>query len=140
MSFLCDTRRHVEFPGSTFVISSAAMKRFLLLFLLAVLPLQIPWAAGVAHCPHDGDNDAYASVSGDTSHTAHGLATGDGDEGLAAGAGPDCSVINLVALEPPAVRAQASPRAGATAHDVAFSGHKSHIPDGLDRPNWDLAA
>jgi hypothetical protein len=131
-----------KFPGSTFVISSAAMKRFLLLLLLAVLPVQTPWAAGFAHCPHDGDDGAHASVPSDASRAAHahGHDTGDGDEGHAAGASLDCSVIHLVAIEPPAARAQSLSRAGATAHDVEYSGHKSHISGGLDRPNWRFAA
>jgi hypothetical protein len=118
------------------------MKRFLLLLLLAVLPFQSPLAAGVAYCPHDGDESFHASMSGDASHDAHphGHDTGDADAGHAAGAGLDCSVIHLVALEPPAAGAQSLPRAGATAHHVEYPGHKSHIPDGLDRPNWRFAA
>jgi len=118
------------------------MRRFLLLLLLAVLPLQIPWAAGAAHCPRGGDDAAHASVPGDASDEAHAHVhdAGDGDEGQATGAGLDCSAIQLVALEPPAVRAQSLPSAGATPQDVESSGYKSHIPDGLDRPNWRFAA
>lgn len=123
-----------------FMISSAAMKRFLLVLLLAMLPIQIPWAAALAHCPQSANDGAHVSVPGDAFDAAHSHDTSDADDGHDAGAGPDCSVINLIALEPTAARAPSLPRTGTTAHDVAYSGHKSHIPDGLDRPNWDLAA
>ena len=118
------------------------MKRFLLLFLLAVLPLQITWAAALAHCPPDGGDGAHASVTSNASDaaSAYGHDTGGGDGGHAAGAVLDCSAIHLEALEPPAARAQSLPRAGATARNVEPPVYKSHIPDGLDRPNWRFAA
>jgi hypothetical protein len=107
------------------------------MLLLVVLPLQISWAAGVGHCPNDGDHGVHAS--GDASR-GHVHDTDDGDGEPAAGAGIDCSAFHLVALEPPAVSTQPLSCAGETAPDVAYSGYKSHIPSGLDRPKWRFAA
>ncbi len=122
-----------------FAIYSAAVKRFVLLLLLTVLPLQISWAAGVAHCPHEGDAGVHASAAGDAAH-AHVHDTDDGEEGHATGAGIDCSAFHLVALEPPAAPAQSLSRAGGTVPDVGYSGYKSPILGGLDRPKWRFAA
>ena len=123
-----------------FTIYSAAVKHFVLLLLLTVLPLQISWAAGVAHCPHEGDDGVHASAAGDAAHAhAHVHDTDDVDEGHAAGPGNDCSAFQLVALEPPAAPAQSLSRAGGTAPAVACLGYTSHIPDGLERPKWGLA-
>ena len=118
------------------------MKRFVILVLLAVLPLQITWGAGIPHCPHDGDDGVQISSAGDASHSAH-VHAHDGDDtndGHAAGSGLHCSVFHFVALESPAAGVQPLPPAGAAAPEVVNSGYESHIPDGLDRPNWRFAA
>lgn len=122
-----------------FTIYSAAVKRFVLLLLLTVLPLQISWAAGVAHCAHESDDGVHASAVADGAH-AHVHDADDGDEGHAAGPGIDCSSFHLVALEPPVTSAQSLSRAGGTVADVRCAGYKSHIPSGLDRPKWCFAA
>jgi hypothetical protein len=118
------------------------VRRFFLLLLLAVLPLQMTWAAGVTYCPHDGSHANHASVPDGAAHAVDGHEHGNdgGDDGHSAGSGLDCSVFQFVALEPPAARAQPLPRACATAHDVVRSDYESHIPTGLERPNWRFAA
>ena len=117
-------------------IYSAAVK---LLLRLTVLPLQISWAAGVAHCPQEGDDGVHASVAGDATH-AHVHDTDEGDAGHAAGPGIDCSAFHLVALETPVTPAHSLSRAGGTAPDFRYSGYKSHVPSGLDRPKWRFVA
>jgi hypothetical protein len=118
------------------------VKRFVLLLLLAVLPLQITWTAGISHCLHDRDDDVHASLPGDASHEAHAHVhdsdDGDGDHGT--GSGLDCSAFHLVALVHAAVWKPSLPQAGATAHDVEYSGYKSPILDGIYRPRWRFAA
>jgi len=120
---------------------SAAVRRFLVLFLLVLLPLQISWTAAGFHCPQAGDNGADAPAASAAPHTMHAHAHDgdDSDEGHATGAGLDCSALQLVALEPPSARVERLARAGAIAHGVVCTGYKSHIPDGLDRPKWGLA-
>jgi hypothetical protein len=118
------------------------VKRFVLLLLLAVLPLQITWSAGGFHCPHDGDDGVHASVPGDASHAAHAHlhASDDGDEGHPSGQGLDCSAFHFVALVYPAAWTSSLPQTGGTVHDVEYSGYKSPILDGIYRPRWRFAA
>jgi len=117
------------------------VKRLLVLFLLAVLPLQISWAAAVVHCPQGGGDGVGAVAASAALHAehAHEHDGDDSDDGHAIGGGLDCSVLQLVALEPTSARAQSLARAPAIAPAVACPGYKSHIPDGLDRPKWGLA-
>ena len=118
------------------------MKRLIVLLLLAVLPLQISWAAVSFHCPQGSDEGVGAAAASASLHAEHAHEhDGDnGDDGHGAGTGLDCSVLHLVALEPTSARAQALARAGATAHGGACPGYESHVPEGLERPNWGLAA
>jgi hypothetical protein len=113
-----------------------------MLLLLAVLPLHITWAAGMVHCPRDADHGDRASAAHALSHAAGGIehAHDEGDDGNGAGWSLDCSVFQFVALEPPAARTQTLQRAGATPHSFERPDYKSHIPTGLERPNWRLAA
>lgn len=122
---------------------SAAVKRFVLLMLLAVLPIQTAWAAGVGHCPQgDGQRDR-APAPHERPHAAdvhdHGIGHDHGVPGHTAGAGLDCSAFHFVALEPILALAQALPPVGVTAGDSENSGYKSHIPDGPERPCWRAA-
>lgn len=121
---------------------SAVVKRCLLLLLMAVLPLQVTSLAAGFHCLHDGGDGVHVSVHGhasDATH-AHVHAGDDGDERHPTGSGPDCSAFHFVALVYPATWVSALPPIGGTAHRVEYSGYTSHIPDGLERPNWRFAA
>lgn len=126
-----------------FVLYSGAVKRFVLLLLLAVLPLQMAWAAGGAHCPPDGIGGAYAPATGEAVHAhapEHEHDHDDGDKGHAAGPEIECSAFHLVTLEPPAAPTQLLARGGGNAPDARYSGYQSHIPGGLERPKWRIAA
>ena len=125
-----------------------------MLLLLAVLPLQTAWA-GVAHCPrgehHDasfagndaGDDAQDAHRHGDGAHHVHGHshggAHGHGSHDHGGAAGGDCSPFQFVAMTPLVLAPQWLPLAGATIAGIALADYKSHIPDGLDRPNWRYA-
>jgi hypothetical protein len=117
------------------------VRHFLVLFLLAVLPLQSSLAAAVFHCLQGGGDGVGAVAASAALHAehAHEHDGDDNDDGHAIGAGLDCSVLQLVALEPTSARAQSLARAPAIAPAVACPGYKSHIPDGLERPKWGLA-
>ena len=117
------------------------MKRLLVLFLLALLPLQISWAAVGFHCPQGGDDgvSAPAASAALPAEYAHAHDGDSSDDGHSTGAGLDCSALQLVALEPTSARAQSLAGAPAIAPAVACPGYKSHIPDGLERPKWGLA-
>jgi hypothetical protein len=118
------------------------MKRFVPLLLLAVLPLQMTWAAGVSPCPNERRGEVHASAHGEVHHaaSAHAHDSDNGDEGHAAGADLHCSVFHFVALEPTAAPVQTLPQTRSSAQDVERVDYESHIPDGLDRPNWRFAA
>jgi hypothetical protein len=117
------------------------VKRLLVLFLLAVLPLQISSAAAAFHCPQGGDNGVGAAAGSAALHAdhAHEHDSDDNDDGHAIGGDLDCGVLQLAALEALFERAQTFARAHAIAPAVACPGYKSHIPDGLERPKWGLA-
>ena len=118
-----------------------------------MLPLQTTWA-GVAHCPRGEHHDASVSMSdaashpegahrhGDGSDDSHGHPHGDpdGTDGHGGGARGDCSLFQFVAMEPLVMVLQWLPQPGAAIAGIALPGYKSHIPDGLDRPNWRFAA
>lgn len=134
--------RRDEFLISTVALYSAAMQRFIILLVLAVLPLQVTWAAGARHCPHDGDYGVSVSVPGDASHATHVDEHEDdsGGGGYAAESVLDCSAFHFVALDPLAAPKQWLPQAGATTQAIDNAAYKSHIPDGPDRPRWRFAA
>jgi hypothetical protein len=128
------------------------VKRFILLFLLAVLPMQSTWA-GVPHCPrgeHDG-NGVMASGN-DTGPDAvdphgavpdahHGHEHGDhGSAGHSGGTAVDCSVFQFVAVPPRDTTPHSLPRLSAFVIGIVLPAYSSHIPDGPDRPNWRVAA
>ena len=137
------------------------MTRLVFLLLLIVLPLQPTWAVGGGYCPPDGghpnasaaDHDSHAAHAQDHgdgasghhhhSHAAHAHQHGDGDDGgnrgHAAGADLDCSAFHFVALEPFVASAHSLPQIGVTLHCVEYTGYKSHIPEGPDRPCWRFA-
>jgi hypothetical protein len=117
------------------------VRHFLVLFLLAVLPLQISWAAAAFHCPQGGGDGIGAAAASAALHAehAHEHDGDDHDDDAATGGGLDCSALQLVALEPPSAQGQSLARARAIAHGVACPRYKSHIPDGLERPKWGLA-
>jgi hypothetical protein len=127
------------------------VRRFVVLFLLAVLPLQTSWAA-VAHCPPRGSDAAAASAAAhatahDDGHRHDGASVGHdghqhdhGTSGHSDAPAPDCSLFQLVAIDPPVAARQSPPSPGAAIAGIEHSGHPSHVPDGIDRPKWRLAA
>jgi hypothetical protein len=148
-------RRH-KLRGSPCTLYSRAVNHFVILFLLAVLPLQMSWAVGLGHCPQ---NPSYAAGAAPIDATSHAIASQPQDDeapphgddghahdhpgngaGHAAGAGLDCSVFQFVALEPPTAGAPSMPRTCATALCGERAAYESHIPTGPERPKWHLAA
>ena len=129
------------------------MKRNFLLMLLAVLPVQMIWA-GVASCPRGGHHSATASVLGDAarpdsghrhddaSRTQHDHQRGaeHGTAGPTVGSDFECSGFQFVAVEALAGSAHLLQQRGVVVTAIAQPDHESHIPDGIERPKWCLAA
>lgn len=116
------------------------MRRFLLIVLMLVLPLQWSWAAAASLCGHEGA--PAARHFGHHQHEHHGAAAGhDAGKGSKAGksegadkkaglgslaADPDCGVCHgLGAAFLAAVDAQAPPRIGA----YTFPRYQAAVPD-----------
>lgn len=120
-----------------------AMRRFLTVLLLLVLPLQLSWAAAASYCQHGG----AAEVAGHLGHHAHQHVQGadlaaaeeapqNGDD-KAPCVDDDCAYCHLGCLKTvgaPVMVLDVAPR---PAFDTpAVPPIASHIPAGLDRPNW----
>ncbi|HYG32311.1 MAG TPA: hypothetical protein VD810_04915 [Methylophilaceae bacterium] len=109
------------------------MKKFILMFLLVLLPLQYTQAAVCTYCcndeapmssqnPHDQQLDAAVD---DPS------ADGDGDDHHACGT---CHLSCSQYLSLQSVVIVSFKASGSFLH--LATGYQSYIPHGLDRPNW----
>ena len=115
------------------------VKKLLLIFLLALLPLQFCWAAAAAYCQHDGEKAVQ--------HLGHHTHQHDAASGLPDGGGSvtdahaDCGYCHL-SCQPsflttmPEVALPTGPAYG----EPPVRTYSSHIPDGLRRPDWRLVA
>ena len=111
------------------------MRRWLLLLLLAVLPLQFASAAAASYCAHE------AGVAKHFGHHEHQHEKGSQEAGSQAGSAlggdADCGYCHLGAAHPllqsfvsSASRLQVAPAAG------PLPSFGSRDPDSLERPNW----
>jgi hypothetical protein len=118
------------------------MKRLLLIFLLAMLPLQMSWAAVTGYCQHEegkaaqhlGHHEHKHQASGDSKQSdkksKNQLGVNDVDCGYC-----HLSCLNIVSQPQPEL---AFPKAS-TPVEFQFHPYRSHIPDGLTKPDWQLA-
>jgi hypothetical protein len=114
------------------------MRRWLLVALLFVLPLQSIWAAAVPYCAHEAKPGATAHF-GHHEHEHQGAtsALADAEEGTRASVGDvDCGICHLGAsatLLCSEVAVQATPVAVVLNRDLPR--YRSHIPSRPERPN-----
>lgn len=117
------------------------MRRWLLIILLLVLPLQAVWAAGAPYCAHE----TTPAGSGHFGHHEHVHVAGDrtapatGADDLDDGSGAyhaDCELCHLSAsatLHSPSGLVPAAPNGPVRAsHPLDY---RSHVPSGLERPD-----
>ena len=118
------------------------MKRYLLILLLVLLPLQFSWAVAGAYCAHE---EAAAPHFGHHVHKHDDTRDGDTrDDGkheakkIQAGLDDgDCDYCHHVPSNAIAPAASALAHPGQTAHILADSPrYSSHIPDLIPRPDW----
>jgi hypothetical protein len=120
-----------------------AVRRWLTIFLLLLLPLQFSWAAAASYCGHE----TSASAAQHFGHHAHAHQQGDApaddaasnDDGAPA-ADRDCDYCNLFGAKPliPKLLSFAAPSGGCSA-EATPAAYESHIPDGLERPDRRVA-
>lgn len=111
------------------------MKRLLLILLLAVLPLQMSWAAVTGYCQHEsgkaaqhfGHHDHKHQASGESQPSKGKLGVNDNDCGYC-----HLSCVNFV----PTHQSQLIFPKASTSVEFQLPFYQSHIPDGLARPNW----
>ena len=116
------------------------MKKFVLILLLLVLPLQMSWAAASAYCQHEQGNHAWHLGHHVHQHKASADSAGQQDSGKVHS---DCSACHGASHGQAAFAGGASPagvRAGALAVAPAPQFYTSHIPDGPKRPDWSTVA
>lgn len=128
----------------------ATVKKFLLIFLLFVVPLQYSWAAAAAYCTHEDRQGGHfghhvhqhqeTAVDASTS-AATGEAKSKDMSGKAGKQHHDCSVCQfstqaaLPALMPALLTGLP------VSHTASEAGvYTSHIPDHPAVPDWALAA
>ncbi|RJG07840.1 hypothetical protein D3870_04890 [Noviherbaspirillum cavernae] len=115
------------------------MKKFLLILLLAILPLQYTWAAAAAYCEHE--KEVQASHPGHHPHE-HQTVDGDSDDqGKVNKVHSDCGVCQFSAQASFLTTFPAGVPPGDIGHAVRLPDfYSSHIPDGPQKPNWQLVA
>lgn len=120
------------------------MRRWLLFLLIAILPLQSVWAAaGMCVCIDDGKASALAAtVQAHLDAVAQGVSP-DADDQRNAGdeCSPLCSVCHLGCAQLPQsepLLLDAPPPHRPVQQDLTPL--QDHIPDGLDRPDWQRRA
>ncbi|OWQ92240.1 hypothetical protein CDN99_07835 [Roseateles aquatilis] len=130
------------------------MRRWLTVFLLILLPLQLSWAVAATYCQHEAD--PAASHIGHHQHEHHGLKASDdtsatdatgkvakaknGAQPAPAGVDNDCGSCHLghaqpVFSAPPRLPALVGP----VARTAPSGDWSSRGPDRRERPNWRLA-
>jgi hypothetical protein len=138
-----DGRRAAFDPVSdTAPAYTVAMRRWLTLLLLVVLPLQFTWAAAAGYCQHE-----TSSTAGHFGHHQHehkassdgGLEQGlDGKSAAKLQGDADCSYCHLASVNPVQITNAgfAAFAAGAVIEPPIVPALRTRDPDRLERPNW----
>lgn len=116
------------------------MNRYILIFLLMLLPFQFSWAAVASYCQHESERS--------TQHIGHHQAAGDskqqqdGDQKLADSGDADCSFCHFSCSKPMNPHAAWQPAAAEkNRYSRSLSArYLSHIGESPEEPDWILAA
>jgi hypothetical protein len=117
------------------------MRRWLLIFVLALLPLQFSWAAVARYCGHEIGHDAAAASSTHLGHHSHDHEAASGDPTPnAAEVDDDCASCHLGCAQPiPMDHSSAMPALDAPRVARPHVMPASYVPPGLERPDRSLA-
>ncbi|RZI40210.1 DUF2946 domain-containing protein [Herbaspirillum sp. HC18] len=119
----------------TFDDKIPSVKKLLVLFLFALLPLQFSWGVAAAYCQHEGEKTTQHFGHHPHQHDIRQDVPDDG--GKAAGGHADCGYCQLSG-HPPFLSATPQfimPDSLTRAESPALL-YSSHIPDGPLRPDW----
>ena len=111
------------------------MKRLLLIFLLVVLPFQMSWAAVTGYCQHE--EGKAAQHFGHHEHKHHASSENQSSKSKFGMNDTDCgyhhlSCANLISTH----QSQTIFSNPSTPVEVQLHFYRSHIPEGLARPDW----
>jgi hypothetical protein len=115
------------------------MKKFFLILLLLVLPLQMSWAAASAYCQHEQDSSARHLGHHGHEHKAKSEQTpAKKDAGQPHSDCNFCHGIGQASIPATSGLVALAPGSLAVAPCPFF--YASHIPDGPKRPDWRCVA
>lgn len=117
------------------------MRRWLLIFVLALLPLQFSWAAVARYCGHEGESPSAPAGAKHFGHHAHEHeAAADHAKPSAAEVDDDCASCHLGCAQPiPVDPFHAVPSLSPPRVARLDAMPPSHFPPGLERPDRSLA-
>lgn len=118
------------------------VKKLLFIFMLVLLPLQVSWAAVAVYCQHEqGQSAHFGHHNHEHQAQLNDQSTDSSDKEKLSPVDSDCVVCHLFAQQsflnslptvtPPKGEAHLSPL-------PAY--YSSHIPDGPQKPDWQLVA
>ncbi|MCW5660079.1 MAG: cobalt-zinc-cadmium resistance protein [Burkholderiaceae bacterium] len=115
------------------------MRRWLLIAMLLVLPIQMVWAAAAPYCAHEtklvGEKKHFAHHEHQHEGTKAGSGTDDGSDALGA-THLDCEACHLgAAATLPCSEVSVGDLPLAVAPHHPFPHYRSHTPPGPERPN-----
>ena len=115
------------------------MRRWLVVFMLLVLPLQFAWAAAAPYCAHEA-TDAASKHPGHHQHVHQGGSeTTKADDSAVGGSGsdhPDCASCHPAAAATlPLVALELTRSPGNGVREAPPSRYRSHTPAGPDLPD-----
>ena len=117
------------------------MRRWLTIFLLLLLPMQLSWAVGTAYCKHEAGAAAQHFGHHEHQHTADDEGASSRTLNANGAADADCSTCHAGCMS--AIVDSMSLPAILLSSDIHSSRHvrfSSHTPSLPERPNWaDLA-
>lgn len=119
------------------------MRKFLIMLMLAWLPVQVSWAAVSVYCQHEDEaTQASRAHPGHHEHEHSDAAQALDDAPAGTGkpaAHPDCSVCHSSVAVMPAVHAGTQAAAPARITALLPLAHPAPLPFRPERPNWSPA-
>lgn len=117
-----------------------SVKKLILIFLLAILPLQYAWAAAAAYCQHEQEMSAHFGHH-THEHKAHADAPDDEEAPVNSAADTDCEICQLsTKLSFLSAVPDVVPVSGFELSANLLLSFSSHIPDGPQKPDWRAVA
>lgn len=115
------------------------MRRWLIIFLLVLVPFQLVWAAAAPYCAHETKTSAAAKHFGhhDHEHKGNGSVSSSGDDGSgSSGAHIDCESCHLgTSVTLPALALGILPMPVQAVLGAGDPSYTSHVPSGPERPD-----